>query len=92
MQGVLRITSPTPVSVMGLRGRYNERGDFLMSTVPPSNEASPPATTSLYMPHFVDGGGYTTQFILFSGSANQSSSGTLRFFSQTGQPLSLTLR
>ena len=92
MQGVLRITSPTPISVLGLRGRYNERGDFLMSTVPPSNETSPAATTSLYMPHFVDGGGYTTQFILFSGSANQSSSGTLRFFSQTGQPMSLSLR
>ena len=91
MQGVLRITSPTPISLLGLRGHYNERGDFLMSTVPPSNETSPAATTNLYMPHFVDGGGYSTQFILFSGSANQSSSGTLRFFSQSGQPLSLSL-
>jgi len=91
-QGVLRITAPTAISVLGLRGRYNERGDFLMSTIPPSNEAEPAATTPLYMPHFVDGGGYTTQFILFSGSSNQSSNGTLRFFSQTGQPLELNLR
>lgn len=92
MQGVLRITSPTPLSVLGLRGRYNERGDFLMTTVQPSDETSPAATTNLYMPHFVDAGGYTTQFILFSGSSNQSSSGTLRFFSQTGQPLGISLR
>jgi hypothetical protein len=48
--------------------------------------------TTLYMPHFVAGGGYTTQFILFSGSANQSSNGTLQFFSQTGQLLGLSLR
>ena len=92
LQGVLRISAPTAISVLGLRGRYNERGDFLMSTVPPSNEASPAATTTLYIPHFVDGGGYTTEFILFSGSANQSSNGTVRFFSQTGQPLGLSLR
>ena len=92
MQGVLRITSPTPVSVVGLRAHYNERADFLITTVQPSDETSPPAANALYMPHFADGGGYTTQFILFSGSANQSSSGTLRFFSQTGQPLGLGLR
>jgi len=92
LQGVLRITAPTAVSVMGLRGRYNERGDFLVSTIPPSDETGPAATTPLYMPHFVDGGGYTTQFILFSGSSNQASNGTLRFFSQTGQPLQLNLR
>jgi len=92
MQGVLRITAPTPVSVIGLRARYNERADFLITTVQPSNETSAPSTNVLYMPHFVDGGGYTTQFILFSGSANQSSNGTLRFFSQTGQALGLGLR
>ncbi|HYR90283.1 MAG TPA: Ig-like domain-containing protein [Terriglobia bacterium] len=92
IQGVLRIMSPTPVSVVGLRAHYNERADFLITTVQPSDETSPPATNPLYMPHFADGGGYTTQFILFSGSSNQSSSGTLRFFSQTGQPLGLGLR
>src|SRR5205814_10328605 len=31
-QGVLRISSSTPISVAGLRGRYNERKDFLMTT------------------------------------------------------------
>jgi hypothetical protein len=45
-----------------------------------------------YMPHFADSGGYTTQFILYSGTADRSSSGVIRFFSQSGQALGLTLR
>jgi hypothetical protein len=46
----------------------------------------------LYIPHFADSGGYTTQFILYSGGVNQSASGTLRFFSPNGQSLPLTMR
>src|SRR5262249_48530568 len=91
-QGVLRITAPTAISVLGLRGRYNERGDFLMSTIPPSNEAEPAATTPLYMTHFGDGGGYTAHFMLFTASSKQSSNCTLCFSSQPGQPLDLNLR
>lgn len=91
-QGVLRISATGPVAVMGLRGRNNERGDFLITTVQPTNETAAVSTTDVYLPHFVDSGGYTTQFILYSGAVNQSSSGTIRFFSQSGQPLGLTLR
>jgi hypothetical protein len=39
-----------------------------------------------------DSGGYTTQFILFSGQVGQSSSGTMQFFSQTGGAWNLTLQ
>ena len=93
-QGVLRIstTSPTGISVVGLRGRTNERGDFLITTTPPVDESSPATTAELVFPHLADGGGYTTQFVLFSGTADQSSSGALRFFAQNGQQLYLTLR
>ena len=38
-----------------------------------------------------NGGGYTTQFILFSGAAGQSATGALQFVSQSGQHLSLIL-
>ena len=34
-QGLLRLTSSTPIAVVGLRGRYNERGDFIITTTPP---------------------------------------------------------
>jgi hypothetical protein len=33
-RGVLRISSNTAISTFGLRTRYNERGDFLVSTTP----------------------------------------------------------
>jgi hypothetical protein len=76
--------------MVGLRGRYNERGDFLVTTTPPVLENSSPTASELLFPHFAYGGGYTTQFILFSGYAGQTSAGMIRYFSQTGQPLDVT--
>jgi len=91
-QGVLRVLSPEPISVTGLRGRYNERRDFLITTTPPVNEAASPSIAPLFFPHIVDGDGYTTQFILFSGQSGQSSSGSIQVFSQNGGTLDLGLR
>jgi len=92
-RGILRVsTASSGISVVGLRGRYNERGDFLISTTPPANEGTPPSSGELLLPHLPDGGGYTTQVILFSGSAGGSSSGWLRLFQQSGQPFAVTLR
>jgi len=39
-----------------------------------------------------DGGGYSTQIVLISASANQNATGEVYFFSQSGNPWSLTLR
>ena len=39
-----------------------------------------------------EGGGYTTQFILFSPPGARPSSGWLRFYSQAGVPLNLSLK
>ena len=71
-RGVLRIStgSSSGVSVVGLRGRYNERTDFLITTTPPSNEADTASTSEFLFPHLVDSGGYTTQFVLFSGTGS----------------------
>lgn len=93
-QAIVRIStsSPSGVSVIGLRGRYNERADFLITTTPPVNEGSTASTSEIVFPHFAEAGGYTTQFILFSSTPGQSSSGVFRFFSQSGQPLNLILR
>jgi hypothetical protein len=77
---------------VGLRGRYNERNDFLITTTPPINEATPATTAPLFFPQIVDGGGYMTQFILISGQPGQSSSGTMQWFSQSGAALGLTLQ
>jgi hypothetical protein len=80
------------VNVTGLRGRYNERGDFLITTTAPIPESAAPSISELIFPHLVDGGGYTTQFVLFSGSPGQTANGVLRFFSQSGGSLNLTLQ
>jgi len=91
-QGVVRISGPASISVVGLRGRYNERGDFLITTTPPVAEDEPPPATELVFPHIAEGAGYTTQFILFSGRPGQTSSGTLRYFGPFGEPLMLGIR
>src|SRR5207237_6324714 len=65
LQGILRVTANPPVAVTGLRGRYNERGDFLITTTPPANEAENPPSLDVLFQQVVTGGGYSTQFILF---------------------------
>jgi hypothetical protein len=77
------------ISVIGLRGRYNERNDFLITTTPPTNEDIAQPSTLLFFPHIVDSGGYTTQFILFNGRPAQSFSGAIELFSSFGLPLSV---
>jgi hypothetical protein len=91
-RGMLRITSFSSIAVVAIRTQYNELGTFLMTTTPVSNEASTASTAELVFPQIVDGGGYTTQFILFSGIANQNTTGTLGFVAQDGRPLNLLVR
>jgi hypothetical protein len=83
-QGVLRITSGSPVAVTGLRGHTNERGDFLLTTTSPTDESATSTAIELFFPHFAEGGGYSMQFILFG----RSTSGTMYFFNSFGDPMS----
>jgi hypothetical protein len=90
-RGILRITSASTIVVVSLRVRYNERGNFLITTTPVANEGSPSTTAESIFPQIADQGGYSTQFILFSGVFGQRTTGTLAFFGQNGQPLNLTV-
>lgn len=94
-------TARRSVAAIGLRRRYNERQELLVSAVPAIEEAfssetgSVSAATELLFPHFAVGGGYGVQFILLPKSRADSLSGisgTLRLVGQSGQPLNLTLR
>lgn len=87
--GVLRVTSTSDIAVVGLRARVNSRGELKITTTPPSNESSAASSAATYFPHIVDSGGWSTQFILFSGTAGQSSSGTVGFLGQDGSGLEL---
>src|SRR5262249_10312438 len=89
-QGVLRVVGPASgISVIGLRGNTNERGDFLITTTNPVDEAGTAASTEIFFPHIVDSGGYSTQLILFSGVLGQASTGVLHFLTQSGSDFNL---
>jgi hypothetical protein len=91
-KGVLRISTSTPgISVVSLRTRYNERTELLMTTTAPSNESAQTSSNELDFPQVVDGGGFTTQLVLFSGAAGQTSSGNLQFVKSDGTPFLLGL-
>jgi len=91
-KGVLRISSGFgAISAVGLRARYNEQGNFLITTTPTTNENAAAPTGEYLFPDLANGGGYTTQFILFSGFAGQAASGNIRFFNPDGTPLGLIL-
>src|SRR5207249_11352699 len=65
-QGLLTITSGGgAIAVIGLRGHYNERRDFLITTVPAVDQNAAIPSGQLVFPHVVDSGGYTTQIFLF---------------------------
>ena len=88
--GVLRVTSTGDVAVVGLRLRINENGELKMTTTSPSNEMDPSTSQDRFFAHLADSEGWSTQFILFSGTAGQAASGTLSFIGASGQPLDLT--
>jgi hypothetical protein len=91
-KGILRLTSDVPISVAGLRARNNERRDFLIATVPIVQETTQGSSAELEFPHIVDGGGYTTQFILINAVSGQTSKGSIVLRNTSGLPLDLNLQ
>jgi hypothetical protein len=87
-RGVLDITSDSPFVAMTMRSLINERGEFLLTTFPVA-DMNQPAPSPIVIPQIVDGGGFTTEFILLSPGA--SSVATVSFFGDAGTPISLTV-
>src|SRR5262249_30430156 len=79
-QGVMQLTSSAPVAVSGLRSHSNERGEVLMTATAPLSESGSGDSGQLFVPQFADGGGYSTEFVLFG----RPTSGTLSFFDPAG--------
>jgi hypothetical protein len=86
-RGVLVVSSNTTISVLGLRERYNERGDFLISTTPAVADNAPASVNERAFPHIVSGGGYSTEFLLMN--RNSASEGTIILHTQFGADLPL---
>jgi len=77
-----------PVSITGLRGRYNSRNEFIVATVAPAVDDAP-GTTQFYMPHLVTGGGYSTRVFLVNTSRGWTA-GDIRFRTAGGLPVPVT--
>src|SRR5262249_38071257 len=92
--GTFTFSSSVPVSVVALRGYTNERGEFLITTLPVSG-LSPLGGQKLVFPQFADGDGWTTRFVLVNPTED-AISGTIEFFGQgtastAADPLDLTI-
>jgi len=90
-QGVLRVASSSAIAVSPFRMRYNETGDFLMTSIAAVPEDAATATSEVLFPHFVTGGDWEMEFVLFSGRVG-SAPGTIYFFGQNGNDLNLPVR
>ena len=92
-EGVLRISTDAAagIAIVGLRSRVNSRDDFLITTTSVANEADDEVSEERFFPHLVDGGGYTTRFVLLSGSDDQTMVGTMDFVDRDGVALDLAL-
>jgi hypothetical protein len=90
-RGVLRVTASAPegVTVAALRGHLNERSDFLVSSVLPTVDDGPMNTADEILP-LVQGGGFSTEVVLFNGRSGTTSTGSVTSVSAAGTPLSLT--
>src|SRR5512135_3128423 len=84
--GSLEIAGDRPISLVALRQITNERSERITSTAPSADLSQAPSKAPIYLPHFVDGGGYTTSLILFDTS-NVRETGAIHFLDDTGSAL-----
>ena len=79
--GLLRVSAgDAAVSVVALRIRINARGELKASALWPQNETAPATFRDRFFAHLADTGGWTTELILYSGTAGETASGTLSLF------------
>lgn len=94
VSGTLSFNSSLPVSVIAIRGFTNERFEFLITTLPVIDSTSV-SFSSATIPHFADGGGWTTQLVLVN-PGDTPISGNVQFVSPgssstAGVPLSVNV-
>ena len=84
LTGTFTFSSNIPVSVLAMRGRVNERGEFLLTTLPVTDLSAPPSAAPIIFPHFAAGGGSTTQIVLVNPT-DAALTGGLEFRDPSGQ-------
>jgi hypothetical protein len=90
MKGSLTLSSSVPVAIRALRGYVNERGEFLMTTLPVGTVGVATQASTVVFPHFADGNGWTTQVVL-TNPMDVELNGTVRFFGSGSDNAALTM-
>ncbi len=91
-RGVLRVSMAEPeprnggFTTLVLRSRWNERGELLITTTPAFAESEPSTADMRVLPHLLDGGGWTTEIVFFSGAAGQAAAGRIDLRDPAGAP------
>lgn len=83
--GTFSFTSDNPIAAIALRGIKNQRGDFLMTTLPVI-EVGPSRQGGTTIAHFANGAGWATELI-FVNPSDDPISGTAVFISPHGEVL-----
>jgi amidase len=89
-QGTFSFTSDIPVGVTAIRGLMNERGEFLVTTLPVIDMADKAPVETAFVPYFADGAGWTTQIVLVNPTDNDAS-GTVQFLDSAGSPADMLI-
>jgi hypothetical protein len=87
-EGTFNFTSNRAVRVLPIRGLNNERGEFLFSPLPPV--VSNYSASNYVIPHFADGGGWTTQLLLVNDQPN-ALPGAVTWSDSNSAPVSVTV-
>jgi hypothetical protein len=89
IQGSLTSSSTVPVASVGLRAFTNERGDYLITTLPVLDLSAPPGNSPAVLADFADGGPFTTQAIPVNPT-DSTLTGNIQFRDVSGGLLVLT--
>ena len=91
LQGSLTFSSSVPVAVTALRGVTNERGEFLMTALPVVPLGSTFRGSSVVLPQFAVGHGWSTEIILMNPT-DLRLTGKIQFYdAASADVVSLTL-
>src|SRR5207253_6123326 len=83
VNGTMTFSSDVSVGVIALRGFTNERGEFLITTLPVADLSIPASTDIVFFPHYASGGGWTTQVVLVNPT-DSAISGNLQLLGSLG--------
>jgi hypothetical protein len=82
-QGSFTFASNVPLAALGIKGYFNERGEFLFTTSPVAPLGTAPSSDPLVIPLYASGGGWTTEVIL-TNPTDSAQTGTVQFVAQDG--------